>query len=1102
MIEQHLILRCKKGEYDQSLSAGLKTASVSEGIKNLPSVKQKEIEKIISKYALFPDISKGGIIENRGILRIIQKKAMLLALRTFRVCDLCDNRGDVSFTHTYIFVGDERTFILENPESLCNLSGYDDYADIDSRCGGLSNGKEILISGKIVMPDKSLKLQGGIFEECGFDKSSFSKLISDLCTHIFSKGSVAVIPFDCSEKEWDNYGGSEKGEKFICGLISLLPNCITRFFSGVSYWNEDPFDDTINEYKLRILSGRYSDNLTRNGTSVFDMRTGRIFSSASESTFGNYLWDNRNNHDEIRAFHLYISGLFGENVDKIVKLPVIMDAVTELYLKSKSDDYDVTNAISIFTLMVGVSLPVFPKIYRNISEQLVNLKNSNGKIPENLETSIVTLLKNKDSKNLSNCYETYIYLIFKNILIGNAKDESILFITENIIDSTNSGNEYYGRFQHILSQFKGNIETVPSDSVIKLFIEVYNRGETYANYRYDLGIVIENIYQKLYTDKKFSLCVDILLRQLDNAKNDDEIKQLLSRVSNLIRYITPDNRMSIIKKILEYIDRNSGNSYKILEIAKVLFGEEKESPLAEDEGFFPIFVRILVCVINFTDYVKDVWYSQYSSILEKYSVSSVYFRPEEYLSSFSGIEKAYSLFYIEVARISSKKYKSNWNNINSIIEGFSKEETKKKYECLSYIINLNKYNISEDEFEDFIQLSYNTTKMYGLFLFSFSENDATIEIFEKYISKDKYTLDKIIEVAENESLLDNISAAYKYIWEQVNPDFRNVDIGTKIKRLMGTEKSLSKKAYCTEIMEKLGESVQSIFSTPSNIISLKSEELLFIVDGIKKYGWDKTVNISSRIRKTIEICSNIDIGEDADTMYFINLLDSMRYDSETGTIIEQCTDRINIVKDNCIEPESIIAEKRALLAFVKVFSKSRNNNISKSYSDVLHMDAGNDYYSSVMILYAMNYLFKLSNVDSKYIKEFSDGFERSLKNMSESRIQTLLSTKFQNIYSVIKTRLDTEYQKKFYNIIKSVDNPELKEMFKVQEPKPVAVDNTTKTSSENKIIQIVIMVLIPVISVIIFLFSPLVSVVISAVILLIIVIFDVVLWIMIKKKGT
>lgn len=247
MIGQHLILRCAKGCYDSTAAAGLKTAAVSDNVSAFPNPRQQELNKVISEHAAFPDLSaKTGSGENRGVLRLFEYRGVLMAMRTFRVHDLCDTTGSVSFTHTYMIADDEnsedRKYVLAHPISLATLKCFDDYKKVSERTeGGLNSGNPITVNTAVKMPDKDLaRFDTKIFKKCGFDRETFALMVSAICHHVSTKGWIGLVTPNITPETWNETGGSADGEMLLAGFYSLLPDCITRFLNAVSYWDQNP----------------------------------------------------------------------------------------------------------------------------------------------------------------------------------------------------------------------------------------------------------------------------------------------------------------------------------------------------------------------------------------------------------------------------------------------------------------------------------------------------------------------------------------------------------------------------------------------------------------------------------------------------------------------------------------------------------------------------------------------------------------------------------------------------------------------------------------------------------------------------------------------
>ena len=368
------MLRCTKGVYDDSSSPGFRTAAVSESIAAFPRQAQLNLNRIVMNYGGVSDSVRAGQGNSpRGILRVVVYSDMIFAIRTFRCSDLCDGRGDVSFVHTYIFTDGgarmDRTYILEHPEVLTRRESFDVYEKAARRSGGLSGGNPVLIDDKLIMPLPTTLDPGEVLRRAGMRQDDFVQLINALAMRISRGGWTALLLPGITARDWDESEGSLLGEQVLAGIMKLLPACLRGFFSGVSYWNEIPSDKHLQDIQLRILSGSSQTGLDEDEVSLVDLQRGeiRIGTVQSDGTFGSYLWEIASDPSALRQFHLFFADMFGTEVDRLLKMPRLMDALTQLFFVRIGRETDWEALLKTLLEQLEKQLKFFPALTLEIT---------------------------------------------------------------------------------------------------------------------------------------------------------------------------------------------------------------------------------------------------------------------------------------------------------------------------------------------------------------------------------------------------------------------------------------------------------------------------------------------------------------------------------------------------------------------------------------------------------------------------------------------------------------------------------------------------------------------------------------------------------------
>lgn len=1040
MIGQHLIMRCAKGVYDNNAVAGIKTAAVSSSIGALSSVRQQELNKVIFDHAQFPDASvRSGKGENRGVLRLFEYRGVLMALRTFRVHDLCDTGGSVSFTHTFMIADDnagaDRQYLLRHPESLCTLSCFDDYKAAAARTdGGLNSGNAVPVNESLNMPNKELpRFDTGIFAECGIDEETFARLIAAVCQHVSSKGWIAVTTPNITENSWAENGGSLEGEQLLTAVMALLPDCITRFFSGLSYWNDNPFDDCLKDYQFRILSGKYTDNLIDHEISFFDLAHGYINSDAQAGAFGRYLWSIKDDAEEVEKFHTFVTGAFGKNVDKIAKMPALMDALTELYKFTCGMKVDEQAALSSFLLSIGTSLPIFPNIYKGVAMLIHSIKESGELCSDKLESVIMQLLKNPDTKKLQSCYENLISILMHSVNSGTAKDKTIAMIAEQL--NSRDVDEYRDQFGKLLEELKEDPNAKPSYSMLSLLLDAQDIPMLHMQSA-DIAAVIDKCYANALAQKDFELCAKMTTKQLRKDAPPDNVADICSRVVELTDFVTPETADDLVRAIGEQMDRFEEYDDAILSMGKAIFGSETECDIAAYPDFFPLFMKLLRHgIIADREYIDNTWFNQYVWVIQNTN-GEEYLFPEIYVGDNTLEAYSESLYIIELARLKADVgYGSGWDMIDAIVADLTMKDPVKAYSYIQDILDRN----TEERRMQLLSEIVGTTRMYGLFLALYDPNSDRADYLLEYIMQDMNAFDMLIYSAEEEGFVRKLPNAYIYVWKSVYSAFASQMLENCWIGILDTEAKIIEKPYCDEIMSQFYDYFTIVFEDITRVPEIKEEYIALLYRGIVDYGWDKALNLDDASSDIVEMCYMIDNGTgDYCIDYFLERIGGL-VRGQTRGLSENlllCAKRINRFLNNnrrkiMDDHVSVDKEKITMMSLARMYAQRHDESDCLFY--LKGICEGDDHWiASLYVLYALKYLYVIETEDSRMIADFIDSLRRIIINSSGAGRNTLLSQECQELYhSYIQPHLFQDQQKPIFTAARSTGNPDLIAMFEI-----------------------------------------------------------------------
>ena len=1048
MIGQHLILRCAKGCYDNAAVAGLKTAAVSANVSGFPLPRQQELNKVISEHAAFPDASvRSGSNDNRGVLRLFGYRGVLMAMRTFRVHDMCDTGGSVSFTHTYMIAddntGDDKKYILAHPESLAALSCFDDYKNVAERTeGGLNSGNSIKVNESISMPDKSLpKFDGSIFERCGFDRETFAQLISAICKHVSSKGWVAVMTPNITEQTWDAEGGSADGEMLIAGIMALLPDCVTRFFSAVSYWNDNPLSDVMKDYTFRILSGKYSENLVDKEISLFDLQRGIVNTDVKAGAFGRYLWDIKDDPEEIEKLHQTFTLSFGKNVDKIAKLPTIMDALTEIHKHINGTKIEEQAPLAEFLMSIGLSMPAFPVIYKSAAMLIKAIQESGEPCSDRLENVITNFIKNPDAAKLKGVYENLIALLMHTINVGTAKEKTIGMIVSQL--DNRDIDVYREQFTKYLEEIKADDKAKPSAAMMNLLMDAEDIPMLHTQ-KEDIMSVVEKCYQNALDSQDYELCAKMTARQLHKDEPPENVANICKRVVELTDFVSPETASEIVAAIGAQMDKFEQYDDVIVEMGKAIFGLDEECDIAAYPDFFPLFMKVLRHgIICDRDYIDNVWNKQYLFVIRNTN-GDEYLFPEQfgYVGDPENEGYSESLYLIELARLDANVgYMSAWDTIDYVVGVLVQTDPVQAYRNIQTILDRN----TPEQKEQLLAEVIGTPRMYGLFLALYEPDSDKADYLLPYMMQDMNAFDLILEAAETDGFTNKLPQAYVHLWTCVYSAF--AEDPTMIENcwlgIIDTENRIYDKPYCAEIMAQFAGYFKIVFKDITKIPEIKEDYIALLYRGIVDYKWDVELELADQQCDIIEMCYCIDNGTTEYTVdYFIDCFTQILKTPIGGVPtpaaqnLGYCAKRLNRYLNNTRrvvmeDRPNVDRERITMIGLARMYAQKHDDADALFY--LKGICEGDDHWiSSLYILFALKYMYVFESEDSRTIASFLDTLRKIILNSSGAGRNTLLSAECQDAYrSYIQPHLYQDQQKPLYTAAKATGNPDLMAMFEM-----------------------------------------------------------------------
>ena len=431
MLIQHLLARCRRGAFDTNAGTnGFKTAAMSENASVFQNSGQMSaVRELLETRGSLPDslalpgAAVSGAFNARGLLRISHSGEVTVVSRSFRVADLCDNRGTVTFSHSYLLTDRERDAFLEHPVCAVQRERFDTYENVNRRAGGLSSGNAVpLDEGLSLFGETPPPVSNDIFTYCGFDESSFIALISAICDGVAREGKIALMSEKITAEDWDREGGSSLGEMLLSALYTLLPTSITKKLGGVSYWNDMPDYGGLQGIHLLIVPDGQREGLCRDTISLIDLKRHLIRNVRDHQIFGRFLWRNRDNGAGLSEFYQFQTRLFGSRTELIRKSSDIMDLTVKLYSFEKTGRKQDTLLEDTLTAF-GEHLPSFPEAER-FCARLLEEERRDPSHSASLE-KIAVQSYSAESESGSGLSEGLLSLLFQNLKDGQLSGEGI-----------------------------------------------------------------------------------------------------------------------------------------------------------------------------------------------------------------------------------------------------------------------------------------------------------------------------------------------------------------------------------------------------------------------------------------------------------------------------------------------------------------------------------------------------------------------------------------------------------------------------------------------------------------------------------------------------
>lgn len=1124
MIGQHLLLRCTKGYYDKSLTPGLKTAAVSDAFANLPNSEQVDLNSAIINYAKMPDTMEvPGCTSNRGILRVVNYDDVLFAIRTFRVSDRCTGSGSVSFSHTYVFTDQDRYNMLDCPYAMINREKYyDEYASVERRCDGLSSGNPIEINYDLsIHNDFEYSDDSKLFNSLNIDKKTFVSIINAICYRVSYRGTVALLLPDITKDTWEAEGGSILGERVLAAVIRILPKCVSRFFSGISYWNESPSYDGIKDITFRVMSGRIQEGLKSSEVSLIDLQKNNISIGDVESNgvFAEYLWSIINNKEELRRFHGYIEELFGEYVDDIPKMPTIMDMVTEMFLYEKTIAEPLSRTKDYSALMVqifknfGIKILYFPKI-EEIARSLMSNIIANKSGSSLLEKYIIQVLKHKNSKNVSFRDEmiSYIMMCLEN---DSVTKETVDYVVECLLQEGSIDNKIIkSYYEETLDRIENDPNNFPNRSFISVMIAIYSSENADILLINKMSSILTKAYQSCVRSESYNDAAAIAISMLSNHTSPSKLREVYKWCSSSVERLAGDYQSKTIVAIDKYLDSLQivNNNYEVVEFYKNFFGIEESAIFNKCNALFPLYIKLSPSIGRETNYVTK-WVSQYKYLLNS-KLGVYYSESEKYLQSYKGSEAYAGYFLIEHSKISAlADYIPKWKITQNIINLLP---TDKKINSSNYITQLCSQAAMvgkplDDYFEEMID-SGEGYEYYLALLEKDPENKFIMSCKDKILKKNA-CFELLINAAIKSQRITTLQKIYYNLWFEKNGRICFNDGSSPVKATIEEEKRLLKvsRGFCNVVMHNFCYLFINVLNSGERLGYYSCDELKELKRLIITYNWREYYRkYSLSWPAEPEPCEFIDLviniesyNIDVNTImnnsaYFLN---RGAYSRKPAIAFASRNIRSVLTKDKLDDYDERILKIKAFLAIIYYYSDTRQTKKKKLQGFFEALNRHVEDWCAVKYLFAgLAVILKWKNNErnTSSLQEFEDSFVNKLcELLSQSNNIEHIFTINNVIIPEIMTLASDNVVSRFYDAAKRTGNDEYAKLFKRRREYRYN-DGSSSGSMRNIIIIALCVLLMLIIITMAYCINQLIGFVTSIIILSINVILSVIVFIGIK----
>ncbi|MBR2283430.1 MAG: hypothetical protein IJ874_03280 [Ruminococcus sp.] len=1054
MIGQHMLMRCINGAYSSSKTAGFKTAAVSKSIAAMSSGAQSELDREIIMNAAVPDaLTVGGTPDNnRGIVHWIPYKDLIFLMRIRRVSDLCTYSGTVSFVQTYILSGSEKQVLLKYPELLTELERFDRYSEVDKRCGGLSGASPISVNEQLDLLSDPPEFNSSCLEEAGFDRESFARLISAVCVSICRNTYIDLIPKNVSPSDWQTEGGSLSGERLIAAILRLLPDFLSARLSCTSYWNDDPEYSGLDGIKLRVLSGARTDGLKKSYVSLYDLKNGDISDTNAEpGAFGRRLWELRNDREGLEGFHAAIDEVLGEKGGQMIKLPEVMDMLTEAVMYREGRAVDHRGLLCRLLSNIGSSLPEFPELDRIAGELINEAAADSSDVDEELEQLFLEMTEEcggswSHSSGMAAC-------LLSRIERGISASGTAERMAELVPADDTVRREHERLMDRLVKTEKSDV----SQEFVRYLLALVPAAEKDRTIAPGLFELLDTIYSTLRNNGELERCIAICSYRIESSSDEGAVSKNAARLIGIIKDTAdkPGIRSAAAEAFTGHLGTYARYSGMSTQLAKTLFGAEEHSEYADDGLLFPIFVRLLAQCSDDEDYCIRLWTKQYIDVLSRHPEGG-YSEPERYLEGVTGDSWFTAMKCIELSRVEAlPEHVTSWETLDRMTSGLTgKNEAEiqnKAFNILRQFVNWNQKKKKGGEILSGIK---GTDRIYDYYYRLCGEKQAGEDEKELVLSVIGSELSgsgmrqAVQGFADNADTRDRaafLGSDILSIWNAVyKPNEHKEEKNYTINSVLELDRIFSERNNAEAVMSRFDSEIKRFCNSSDSIAKADNDLVEMLFRGLEQYNWKKALD--KRATSDILFCRAVDEVSDKNDKEVLGQLKDYNAELERSHLdcpLKRCALRIqSFIRDND-KPQNTndprMKERLTLFATAYLLvEKPVDKHKANEYLTLVRGTDSRFYDGEYLILGIAHVL--ASRRDSRQYKtlitSMTDALVKVISSLTgtegDNRYRSILTCR--NIYRerVQKMGFREEDQRKLKSAASNTGLPELCDIFTIE----------------------------------------------------------------------